>query len=143
MKKFATVFIIMLSIVSCSSDDATSKNALGYYGKWKLTTYTTSFVLAIYIPGEPQWQEYYDFKTDNTFLKTRIINGITTTASGTFLATKNNDQTNLKLTYSETSDIIGSCLGNLTEELILDNRGVLFSTWRNCDGPGFEYKKVR
>ncbi len=142
MKKFASIFMLMLSIVSCSNDDADSRNSSSYYGKWELTKYTTTFILAIYVAGEPQWKEFYDFKSDDTFVKTRIRNGITTTASGTFKTTLIQNQTHLQLTYNAESDIIGSCTGKLNEELFI-KEGTLISTWQNCDGPGFEYSKVR
>jgi len=47
----------------------------------------------------------------------------------------------LELTYENDSEIIGSCYGNLKEELYFKANNSLSSTWQNCDGPGLEYKK--
>ncbi|UUF13159.1 MULTISPECIES: hypothetical protein [Flavobacterium] len=143
MKKFASIFILMLSIVSCSSDNADSRSSFTYYGKWKLTRSTGSFVEAIYIIGKPQYLEYYDFKKDNTFIKTRTKDGVTTTASGTFSITEIQNQKHFILTYTSTSDIIESCTGNLSEELFINEAQELISTWQNCDGPTLVYEKTK
>lgn len=139
MKKFVAVLIVILSMVSCSSDETNSKVSSSYYGRWNLSKYTTTFVLAIYVYGEPQWQEFYDFNQDNTFVKTRIQNNKKTTASGTFSIITIQNETHFVLNYANKSDIIGSCSGDLSEDLYLNNEGSLVSTWQNCDGPGMEY----
>jgi hypothetical protein len=143
MKKFGVIFMLLLSLVSCSSNDAESSRTPNYYGKWKLVKTTASFTLAIYIMGEPQWQEYYDFKTDGTFVKTKIQNNVTTTASGTFGIVKIQNETHFALTYPVASDIVGSCYGNLSEDLFVKPDGTLASTWQNCDGPGLIYQKTK
>ncbi|SHH49118.1 hypothetical protein [Flavobacterium defluvii] len=143
MKKITAVFILMFSILSCSNDDSDSRNYSAYYGKWKLTSITGSFIQAIYIVGEPQYQEFYDFKRDNTFVKTRTQNGVTTTASGTFSIVEIQKKPHFQLTYASTSTIIGSCTGNLSEELFINDAGDLTSTWRNCDGPDLVYEKTK
>ncbi|QOG01052.1 hypothetical protein [Flavobacterium sp. MDT1-60] len=84
MKKIGIAFMLMFCFLSCSNSEANSAVITYYYGKWKLTKMTRVFIPALYINGNPQWQEFYDFKTDRTFVKTRIQETTKTYASGKF-----------------------------------------------------------
>ena len=133
----------MFCLISCSNNEADRIVAPDYYGKWELTRLTGVFIPALYIEGQPQWHEYYDFKTDGTFLKTRIQGTTKTDAFGKFEIIKLQNETHLSLTYNEDNDIIGNCFGNLGEDLYINSEGLLTSTWKMCDGPGLFYDKVR
>jgi hypothetical protein len=143
MKKFGVAFILMFCHISCSNNAADRVVAPNYYGKWKLTKMTGVFIPSFYINGNPQWQEFYDFKKDSTFIKIRIEETTKTYASGKFEIIKNQNKTHIKLTYKEDNDIIGSCFGDLSEDLYVNSEGLLTSTWRMFDGPGLFYKKMR
>jgi hypothetical protein len=143
MSKFGIVFIIMFSLISCSNSETGAIPAPNYYGKWELTRMTGVFIPALYIEGQPQWQEFYDFKKERTFIKTRIQGATKTYASGKFEIVKIQNETHLSLTYNEDNDIIGSCFGNLGEDLYVNSEGLLTNTWRMCDGPGLFYEKMR
>lgn len=146
MKKITLIGVITLfitSFLSCSNDDGDSKNT-SYYGKWELSRMAgNGFILAVYSIGQPQWKETYDFKKDNTFIKTKVQNETTITASGTFSVATIQNRPHLQLTYTNPSEIVGSCKGNQSEELVVNEAGTLNSTWQNCDGPSLEYKKVK
>ncbi|MNQ70400.1 hypothetical protein D3C85_850370 [compost metagenome] len=143
MKNIGIVFILMFCFLSCSNSGADSVVITSYYGKWKLTKRTGVFILALYMEGNPQWQEFYDFKTDGTFTKTRVQETTKTFASGKFEIKKNQNETQLNLTYTEDNDIIGNCFGNLSEDLYINSEGLLTSSWQMCDGPGLFYEKMR
>lgn len=139
MKKITITFILMLSLISCSSDDANP--SLAYYGKWQLIEMSGSIARSVTTGSEMDWQESYTFNTNGKFVKTRIKNNTTTTVSGTFSISKTSNETHLELTYSESSTLVGSCYGNLKEELFINSNNLLVSTWQNCDGPGLVYQK--
>lgn len=142
MKKLGIIFILMLSLISCSKDDTKTPAATDYYGKWTLVKMTT-FRTANTIFDKLEWQESYVFNTNGTFVKTRIADNKTITASGTFKTTKSDKGTSFELTYKENSPIIGTCFGNLTESLSINQEGLLVSFWQACDGPGLVYQKAR
>ena len=133
----------MLSLISCSNEDTNPPLVLDYYGKWQLTEMSGSVINSVTTGPKMYWQEFYVFNTDGTFVKTRIKDNTTTTASGTFSVVKTSDETHLELTYSESSVLVGSCYGNLKEDLFINNNNLLVSTWQNCDGPGLVYQKKK
>jgi hypothetical protein len=141
MKKITIILMLTSILISCSNNNANSSQP-SYYGKWKLVKMTGKVIPAIHTIGEPQWQEFYVFNTNKTFTKTRIKDKVTTTASGTFKIINIQDETNLELSYTENSDIIGSCYGNQKEDLFMNSDNLLSSTWQNCDGPGLIYEKT-
>ena len=143
MKKFGITFILMLSLISCSNEDTNPPLVLDYYGKWQLTEMSGSVINSVTTGPKMYWQEFYVFNTDGTFVKTRIKDNTTTTASGTFSVVTILDETHLELTYSENSTLVGSCYGNLKEDLFINNNNLLVSTWQNCDGPGLVYQKKK
>lgn len=89
-----------------------------------------------------EWQENYTFNSDGSFTKSRTMNGVKMELSGNYIFTKTENESFLELTYKTDSDIIRSCYGNNKEELYILPNSILSSTWKNCDGPGLEYKKV-
>ncbi|MEP6805826.1 MAG: hypothetical protein ABI892_14960 [Flavobacterium sp.] len=146
MKKFGIVIILMLSLISCSSEknDADSKATVltDYYGKWTLIKMSGSFINSETTGSKMEWQETYVFNTDGTFTKTRVKNNITTVSSGTFVLTNIDNKTGFALTHKEKSSIIGNCHGDLSEFLSVNQDGLLQSSWQMCDGPGLIYKKA-
>ena len=133
----------MLSLISCSNEDTNPPLVLDYYGKWQLTEMSGSVINSVTTGPKMYWQEFYVFNTDGTFVKTRIKDNTTTTALGTFSVVTILDETHLELTYSESSTLVGSCYGNLKEDLFINNNNLLVSTWQNCDGPGLVYQKKK
>lgn len=86
-----------------------------------------------------EWQEFYLFKPDGSFLKSRLEDGVKTSATGSFNILENEDETLVLLTFDEPVDIIGNCDGSLTETLRLLGQSIMVGTWSACDGPGLEY----
>ena len=139
MKHFA-LFITFLSFFNSCSKDAVAENT-GYYGKWTLVKMSGTLSNSETTGMAMEWQESYLLNANGTFAKSRERNAIKTTISGTYVATNRPDGIYLELTYPNDSEIIGSCYGNLKEELYIAESNTLSSTWKNCDGPALEYKK--
>lgn len=143
MKYFSLLFLLVGLLTSCSKDeDDTLKPEMSLYGKWTLVKITGSMPSYELTESSLDRYESYNFNEDGTFTKIRVKDNVSTNASGTFLAKVNDGVTYLELTYTSESDLIGSCYGNLKEELYLsDDKITLSSTWKHCDGPGLDYQK--
>lgn len=146
MKKTVIVFILMLSLISCSNNsvDSKSKVAIDYYGKWTLVKMSGSIANSDTTGAEMDWQESYVFNADGTFTKIRLRDNITTKSSGTFLIQKDDDSVSFSLMHSKNSGIIGNCSGDdLSEFLSIHKDNLLQSSWWACDGPGLFYEKTK
>ncbi|SEF98202.1 hypothetical protein [Flavobacterium urumqiense] len=139
--KHLIILIAFLSVFNSCSKDLVPTDNTGYYGKWTLIKMSGSMVNSETTGAAMEWQEFYLFKINRTFIKFRERNGIKTTISGTYTTTNHPDGFYFELTYPNDSEVIGSCYGNLKEELYITESNILSSTWKNCDGPGLEYKK--
>ncbi len=141
MKKIIALVFLSISFLSCMKEQGVDGSKDGFIGKWNLFSMSSSRPNSVTTGKEMFWQESYTFDKDSTFVKTRVANAKTTTVSGTFSLKKETDGEYLILTYIKKSELIGSCMGNLQETLYFSDKNILSSTWKNCDGPGLEYKK--
>lgn len=133
--------LLCLLILSCTDEDH-----LVFDGntdqEWRLVSMSGSDG-SVAKGAEMEWQETYRFGADGTFTKTRTANGETLFGSGRFERAEANNEQLVELAYSEANAIVGSCLGQESETLILDdNNARLRSTWLACDGPGLIYERV-
>jgi hypothetical protein len=142
MKSLAIIVVFLTVFSSCTKDSEETKTTADYHGKWTLVKMSGSMINSVTIGTAMDWQESYSFNNDGTFTKSRTQNTVKTTVSGSYTTQNNSDGLYLELTYSKDSEIIGSCYGNLKEELYFSTSTTLSGTWRNCDGPGLEYQKV-
>jgi hypothetical protein len=140
MKNSILYFAMALMLFSCSNeiDDTTS---IEVTGKWTLVRMGASFTNTITTGANMEWQEYYIFNEDGTFIKSRERNGTITEAFGTFISTTTNSTIQLDLVFNSESEIIGTCVGPVNETLAISSNNVLKSSWLACDGPRLEYKK--
>jgi len=144
MKKKGLLIVFFILLVSCSFNDNEKKPSEDYYGIWILTRMNRNNNPAANSIDVLEWEESYIFKSDKTFSKTRKRDGKITTASGNYSVIKMVDQTQFELTYAAQSEIIGSCISNLKENLyIINNVGNLLSTWNVCSGPMLVYEKKK
>jgi hypothetical protein len=138
-----TIIVIFLSVFSsCTKNTEENTTTADYHGKWTLVKMSGSMFNSVTTGTAMDWQEFYLFNNDGTFTKSRTRNTVKTTVSGTYTAKNNSEGLYLELTYPKDSELIGSCYGNLKEELYFPDSETLSSTWRNCDGPGLDYEKV-
>ncbi|MBG6111970.1 hypothetical protein H4V97_000361 [Flavobacterium sp. CG_23.5] len=140
MKNLIALIAFLTVFSSCSKEIVVIDNS-GYFGKWTLVKMSGSKPNSETTGTAMEWQEFYLLNTNGTFTKSRAINGVKTTISGIYTTTNHSDGIYFELTYPNDSEIIGSCYGNLKEELYSTATNTLSSTWKNCDGPGLEYKK--
>lgn len=143
MKSLAIIVVFLTIFSSCTKDTEEDTTTADYHGKWTLVKMSGSMINSETTGTAMEWQEYYLFNNDGTFTKSRTRNTIKTTVSGTFITQNNSDVMYLELTYPQDSDIIGSCYGNLKEELYFKTNNTLSSGWSACDGPGLDYQKVK
>lgn len=142
MKKIAIIFGLFLIFNACSSDTEQS-GQIDFQGKWVLERMTGSTPNSETTGAEMEWQEYYVFHNDGTFIKSRDSNGVVMEVSGTYRILNLPDGDSLELTHDVENILIGNCSSDLKEVLFVTSRYVIASTWMHCDGPGLEYAKVR
>ncbi|OMQ08979.1 hypothetical protein [[Flexibacter] sp. ATCC 35103] len=137
MKNIVLLFVIALTLVSCSKNETEDDVVVSdYYGKWD------QFAEAPYSNDASSTQFSYRFNKDNTFTKTRNYDNKIATLSGTFEIKTNENTTVFVLTYPEQNFLISSCTGGLTESFTLDKSGHLNDNAGMCDRYG-KYKKAK
>lgn len=134
MKKLINLLLVISMMYSCSKDD--EKNIQ----RWDLVRMAGQIENSETTGKNMSWQEFYVFKNDGTFIKSRDRNGIITTASGSFTKVTRDEGTFLELKFKSGFEIIGSCYANEIETLWLKTNDLLVNTWSQCDGPGLEYE---
>ena len=131
---------------SCSVEDYMEEDVRLKYTaqKWQLVRMTGSFVNSETTGNQMEWQEYYVFKPDGTFLKSRDREGTITEGNGTFevVEFEHDDADYLELVYKNGLELIGSCNGDATELLVYRSAIAISNTWNACDGPGLDYELV-
>jgi hypothetical protein len=140
--KHLTILIASLFIFNSCSDEPVGTATNDSQGKWTLVKMSGSMANSETTGAAMEWQEFYLFKADGTFSKTREWNAVKTTISGTYVTTTLSNEKYLELTYPNDNEIIGNCYGTLKETLHLIDNNSLSSGWKACDGPGLEYKKI-
>ena len=141
MKHLSLIIAFLTVFSSCTKDTEEATTTTDYHGKWTLVKMSGSMINSVTTGTAMEWQESYLFKNDGTFEKYRIRNTVETKAVGTYTMIQYQDGKYLELIYAKDSEIIGSCYGNLKEELYFATNTTLSSTWKACDGPGLEYQK--
>ncbi len=139
--KVSTFFFGLLLFLSSCNKDFDKSIYQDYQGLWVLVKISGNTPDSETTGQEMGWQESYKFNNDGTFSKSREQNGTVTESAGTYSAVKSEEGKRLELTFASKSDIIGSCLGDQKEVLLLQSSTVMTSTWNQCDGPGLEYEK--
>ena len=143
-KNILIVFVSLVIIASCSKDKSADLTSVELFGTWELTKMSSSWIDHETTGSDMDWQEFYMFKSDSTFSKSRDRNEQVSTASGQFSIKKwHTGEKYIELSFNESSDIVGSCYGNDREELYWIDKKKLASNWFACDGPGLEYLKVK
>ena len=150
MKNLTIVGLFVLGIMTaCTNSEETDmenlrqSSSLEQYQQWQLVEMSGSMANVPPASGsDMEWQEYYRFYPDSTFIKSRTRDGSTIEKSGTYSAVTLEDGEYLELTYPSENDLIGNCSGELKELLFFESEAKLIGTWQACDGPGLVYEKV-
>lgn len=132
-------------LMACNSKEEVDENLafdISINQQWKLTKMTGGLSGTEAVGDEMEWQETYFFNTDLSFSKTRVSDGTSIRATGTFEIEEKGNELLLQLRYPEESTIAGSCFGQEIEVLVVRNQQKsLESTWLACDGPGLFYER--
>ena len=142
MKYILLICITIVLLTACTSTDIEGTKA-DSQDKWELVKMTGRTQNSETSGNAMEWQEYYLFNSNSTFSKFRTRDGKTSQSSGTYKTITTNTESYIELIYYSQSEIIGSCYGNLTEELYFSSSAILVNTWQNCDGPRLEYNRLR
>ncbi|NER17061.1 hypothetical protein [Spongiivirga citrea] len=141
MKNYLVLLFGLLILCSCNDNDTLLNEELPQ--TWQLVRMTGSIANSETTGSDMAWQETIVFKINRKFVKTRVRDGATTSASGTFTPADPESGNIVVLTYNESNTLRASCSGDLTEHLGATEDGTtLYGTWNACDGPGLEYKRI-
>ncbi|CAM3692500.1 hypothetical protein [Flavobacterium chungbukense] len=134
MKKNGLLIVLLISLISCSKDDA-SPNSV-YYGKWM----EVPDPAANSIPG---FEVYYVFKKDKKFVKTIPSTNGNKSLSGQYEIIKNETGTSFVLTYPSANESISNCTsGALIENYKLQETDYLVDQASAC-GRYKAFKKAK
>jgi len=107
--------------------------------KWELVAITSSWTNATTTGDDLDWQEFYVFNPDGTFLKSRQQkDGRVRKATGTYGSVNFSDEEYLELVFKTGDELRASC--SQSELLSLGENKLFNGSWVPCDGPGFEYR---
>ena len=144
MKKLLPVLIALIILSSCKMKSNLDVNV--YPQKWELVSMSGNIANTKPLKGNDlPYKETYTLNKDSSFIKIRIKNELTQTASGTFTIEKFDNNPHFVFKYSTKNDLIGSCVSiELKEHLIIKSDSIIYNnTWQACDGPGLEYLRVQ
>src|SRR5690606_33190757 len=103
-------------------------------GEWKLVR--TSALGMVQTGAEMEWQETYLLRADGTFKKTRVRDGETLTAEGTYnienVVPIQGDEivARIAMVYPEANPIIATCYSDkLEEDLFFRTEDLMVSNW--------------
>jgi len=141
---FLLIFAFLMASCSKSNNTLTSEDlSINIYPQtWKLVKMTGSLEGSESAGDDMDWQENYVFKSDGSFLKTRITEEEIESASGNYSFDESTQ--NFILNYEQASVIIGNCGSNTEESLYFNKESkILQSNWWACDGPGLFYEREK
>lgn len=137
---FVLPFIITLAI-SCSSDNENDPGQCPE--KWQLVKMTGNVATLPPATGsDMDWQEWYQFYSDQTFSKTRERDNTVIEATGTYALVTLPGGDFMELTFETGTDLVGNCYPDPKELLWIKSKDELAGTWATCDGPGLTYVRV-
>ena len=148
MKNLTFICMVTFMLFSCSKIKETTIEKVfenEYPQKWQLIKMYGQIANSETKGTDMAWQEFYVLNSDGTFIKSRVLSGVTTEASGTFSFDPAPNEKCLTLSFKTNSPIIGSCTSiALTESLCIktNTKNTMISSWAACDGPGLEYERI-
>ncbi len=136
--------LLACTFFACSDSESEKKFDINVFPqKWKLVEMSGNIPNSTTTGADMGWQETYVLNADGTFLKSRVRDGVTTEASGTYtLQTLSANENHLVLTYPTYSELIGSCTSRSGESLWMQTSTSMISSWAQCDGPGLKYERA-
>ncbi|MDO6471102.1 hypothetical protein [Maribacter sp. 1_MG-2023] len=144
MERYALLFLFLVFLASCANDDDFGLESTQFVfseQKWELTQMSGSFQNSETTGEEMEWQEYYIFSPEGTFVKSRTIGDELVEATGSFEVVEYENDLNhyLELNFETGNELAGNCTGDSKELLMYRNSTMISSLWMACDGPGLDY----
>ncbi|MDF4203628.1 hypothetical protein PXD56_11705 [Maribacter sp. SA7] len=148
MKRYSALFLFLVFLASCANDDDYGLESTQFVfseQKWELTQMSGNFQNSETTGLDMEWQEYYIFSPEGTFVKSRTVDEEVTEATGTFEVVEYDNDLNhyLELTFETENELAGNCTGDSKELLIYRSSTVMSSLWIACDGPGLDYQLTK
>lgn len=144
------LFAILGIFASCSSTEEKQESPAvvdlsvdEFPQEWKLVLMSTMLVGSETTGEDMYYQENLIFTADETFTKTRIKNGTTIKATGTFTKDLQGSENFYILKYTHESEIIDNCNGSKEEYLYILSNSVLTGTANACDHPSKKYERIK
>ncbi len=145
MKKLLFVSLLMSILFSCSNDDDTGNAFIAdqFPQKWQLIEMTGSIADMPPLTGDNlEWQESYLLQSDNTFIKSRERDNVTTEAKGAFTIKSDAGGSFAELTYETENSLIENCSVELKEIMRFNSVNRMSGISQACDGPGLLYERI-
>ncbi len=139
MKNIFAIILFVFFLTSCTNDDEIDPSLLPH--KFVMVSMSGMVPNSERTGDDMDWQEYYIFDSDSTFLKSRTEGDKTIEEEGIYKTKIMVDGEYMLLSYPKESEIIGSCQHQPSETLFIIDRDHLRNTWGACDGPVLSYKR--
>lgn len=146
MKYFLSLFVLCLSLYSCSGESSIPDD-YDHQGTWELVRTRSNMANAEY-NEQPEIRESYIFRNNGTFQKTRGQGASEEIVEGTYKLVKRpwtgagEPLLFLDLNFNNESPLISNCSMEPVEHLVITSEFLLTNTWIMCDGYTMEYEKV-
>ncbi len=142
--KYTVILFLIAVCHSCNKSDIDKEQGTfklqNSSQKWELVAITSSWTNEITTGNNLDWQEFYVFNPDGTFLKSREQDdGRMSKATGTYAIVDSSGEEYLELIF-ETGDELRASCSQGKEFLSLRKKKLLNGSWVPCDGPSFEYR---
>ena len=141
MKYGAFILVLVLNL-SCSTNEESKSLPAGLPQIWKLSSLNLGLSGEVVSDDEIPYLETIELQMDSTFVKIRLRNDETESATGTFRYQERNGDNYIILYNSETNDLIGNCTRSLEEWFRLDSETTMFGGGLPCDRPGLGYERI-
>ncbi len=141
MKKFGIIFFLLI-VTSCSDSDDEMVLTESLPQIWELASINVGISGEILEDNELPWQETLVLNSDNSFVRTRIYENETITATGRFMLLEAPEERQLILVYNDDSPLIENCSNSNEERLRFVSANQLSGGAVPCDGPGLFYVRI-
>lgn len=139
MKNLFPLSFLAVTLSSCTPDKKIKSKECPE--KWQLVRMTRDADTAQLIGADMDWQEWYLLNPDKTFTKTRNRDNRVVEENGTYASFTLMDGRFLELTYPSENELIGNCILEPVETLIVKSKKEMTNIWVACDGPGLVYER--
>ena len=141
MEKFGIVCFLFI-LISCSNSDEEVPLTESLPQTWELTSIIVGISGEMLDKNELPWQETLVLNSNNSFVRTRIFENETATATGLFMFIEGPEERQLLLIHNDDSPLIENCSNSNEERLRFSSDNQLSGGAVPCDGPGLFYIRM-